>query len=586
MSTSPYYPVLDCCPASETEFWFANYVMVEWFGATGDGVTDDSAAFVRALADGRPIGLDARNTYAIINVVIDADMTCPGIFGVGGVPRIVPSEVDPAAQLFTITKPDGFSFDGLFFDMPISTNPIVAPGLIRALTYSPTGTIGTNYRIENCRFSGGRNAVFMTGILVNARFSNNYVTGTWSDGFAAQACDDIMVTDNIFVDGGYATGGDQPSGAIRVGYSDQLESSRNVTIARNHVSRYCVASFQSAIDCFSGSGRNFQVTDNVLDSNGAGIELKTSDWDESVPDVYRNHLIANNLIRLLSDGPSGSTIGITLFYAAEGSVPDKTGRALVTGNMISGVGTPATGDGKFGVSMSGWDDVTISSNHIINVNTGVAFGVIGETDDIIHRLVISANTIEATDAAISSSDATGTVDGLSILNNFLKANSANNAVVLAPGVLEDAEVSGNYIECVGAAALDVQGMQGGRIVNNTVKAATGQGVASVGVIVSRNRMISAAGPAVNVGAGCTGIVIQSNDVEVPIGSLTLTATGTFAAADNNRGLATANPTATAGGALGDTFSNSAAASGDFGKWRCTTAGGAGVAVFKGTEAIA
>jgi hypothetical protein len=41
-------------------------------------------------------------------------------------------------------------------------------------------------------------------------------------------------------------------------------------------------------------------------------------------------------------------------------------------------------------------------------------------------------------------------------------------------------------------------------------------------------------------------------------------------------MAAANPTGTAGGARGDTFSDSTAATAG---WRCTTAGAAGVAVY-------
>lgn len=590
MGTVPYVPTLTACTPIPV-FWFSHYVMVEWFGAAADGVTNDTNAFVRALADGRPIALDGRKSYAVSNVIIDQTMTCPGIFSIGGKARIVPATTDASnGRCFYITKPADFLVDGLFFDLPISTDPLVAPSFNRAVYFSPTGNTGTNYRVQNCKFVGGTVAVVMGGILRNCRIDNNYITATWGEGISAQALDNCHIGGNILEDGGYATGGPQPAGAIRIGYSLQLAVSRNVTISGNTIARYCVNAHQSSIDCFSGAGRGFAITNNVIDMCGGSIELKTADWALGTPDVYRPHLVADNMIRMDASDAFGGCSAITLFYASPSTVLGKAGATMVSGNTISGDVPPSDVVGVYGVVVVGWDDVTIANNKMLNVNHGITFGGTGETDATAYRLVISGNTIDSTGGVISRDGGGGTIVGLQIVNNprLYSTSSTSNAIVLTPGTIQDMELSGNYIEATAAAALDLRDIHASRLVRNTIKASgtciVFQGTASDSTVISRNRLISAAGPAVNVGSGTSGIAVQGNDVDVPVTSYTVTGSGTWTAADNNRGMAATIPTG--GGSLGDTFSNSAAASGGYGKWRCTTAGGAGSAVWKGTEAIA
>lgn len=581
MNAIPYVPHLACC-SDVPAFWFAHYVMVEWFGGT------DADAWARALADGRPIALDGRKTYPVSNVTIGPGTPCPGIFSIGGTARVVPDGANPNGRCFLITKPADFIVSGVFFDMPISTDPNTAPPWNRALYFEPTGGTGTNYRVEGCFFSGGVTAIVLNGVLRNCRIAENYITGTFGNGISVQACDNVQIVDNILEDGGYG-GTDvpgSPSGAIRVGYSLQLVSSRNVTIARNTISNYCVPSRQSSIDCFSGSGRNFSIVGNVLELNGGGIELKTQGWDIGVPDIYRNHLVASNVIRVRTASLTGNTTAITMFYAAPIVGVGKAGRVLVIGNMIAGVGTPDGSFGVYGVSVGGWDNALIASNHIMNVTHGILVNGAGDADGIAHNISITGNEIDAVTLAVAAGSAT---EGLRIVGNPLLRSVGSTPAVLI-NTATNVEILGNFIEGSSDEAIDLRDVHGCRIAGNGIKAngfcVFATGAASDGVRIVRNYLTSATGPAVSLGAGSTDIVVRGNEVDVPIGSRTVTGTGTWAATNNYRGMATSDPTTTAGGSLGDIFDNPAAGAGDYGKWRCTTAGAAGVAVYKGADAIA
>lgn len=581
--TIAYAPQLtECCASTATmPAPFDIYAMVESFGGIGDGVSDDTDAFVRALADGRPIGLAANRSYAISGVIVDAATTCPGIFSLGGQARIVPVAPNPIGYCFAVRKLADFVVDGIFFDLPISTDPLVAPGWDRAIGFAPDGdpSVGRRFTIRNCRFSGAQKGVTFNGAFDNCRVASNYFTGMWGEAISVQAAHNFDIVDNIIEDGGHGPGG--ASGAIRTGYSQQIEASLNVRIAGNTIARYNQVSGQSAIDCFSGAARNLQITDNIVEVCGSGIELKTMDWTLGTPDVYRANLIANNIVRLRSETLPGGTTGITLFYAVTGTVAGKAGRMLVSGNLISGVNPPASGSGVYGIIANGFDDMMIADNHIHNVATGIAISGHGETDAIARRITISGNTVDAVDGAIARAATVSTIDGLYIVGNPMLRNSAvdGDVIALDVGTTTNCEISGNTIESVAGYGIDMRDMQASRITGNTFRTAKSCirsfAPASAGVAIAGNRLVATVGPALALAAG-TALVVQGNDVELPAGSVSVSGAATFTAAGNTRGLRAAIPDATFGGALGDTFGDSTAATAG---WRCTTAGAAGVAVY-------
>lgn len=563
------------------------FVTPETFGAAGDGVTDDSAAFVLALADGRPIVLDAGKTYCLRDVEVPADSPCPGIYSAGGARIVAAVGATVDSYCFLIRPSGGFVVNGLFFDLPISTDPVVAPVFNRALWFAPDDELGGNYRVENCRFSGASFGVVFSYVVRNSRIASNYVTGTWREGIIGQCYQNVQIIDNILEDGGYATGASQPAAAIRSGFSEQLDETLNLLIDGNTIARYCVNSGQSAIDCFSGAARNIRLCNNTCEMNGAGIEMKTEEWAIGSPDVYDSNAIEGNTIRLLNDV---ATSGITIFHSDPGSAQGKAANFLVSDNLISCATPPASGATHYGISVSGIDNIMIDGNRIWNVAQGIAVSGTGPAGDTADNVVVSNNTVDAVDHAVIRSGSSNTVNGLYIRGNPLLRNSASNkAAVNCSVATTDLEISGNRIESLAGSAVEIRDTVGGRVFGNTLigstRAVITQGTAPSGIKFRRNQCVATTGPAFDLSTG-TGLEVQGNDIEVPIGSRTVSGAATYTSSDNNRGMVTADPSASAGGALGDTFSNSAVTSGGFGKWICTTAGGAGAATYKGTEAIA
>lgn len=579
-----YIPQLaGCCEPVTTQFPFANYVMVEWFGAAADGVSDDTDAFVRALADGRPIGLAANRTYALRNVIIPPDAVCPGIFAPAGQARIVPPPSYAATDyFFAVRKADGFSFESIFFDMPANTDPVGGYAFNRAIWLQPDGLRGRNYRVERCRFAGG--AVSMTGvgyIIEDSLFAGNHVSGTYGDGMSFNAMINCQIVDNVLEDGGFATDSFAPSGAIRTGTNTQLDTTLNLTIARNTISGYCVAIGQSAIDCFSGAARNIRITDNVLNLNGAGIELKTMIWTQPAPpppgaeDVYEDNVIADNTIRLFGDR---STSAITVLHADPGAAKGKAANVKVSSNTVSSAGNVAVGAfSHYAISIQGHDNVSVSDNFIFNVGHGIAIGGIGPVGDTADYVVVSGNTVDVEEVAFQHSG--GTLNHLYIRDNpvLRVGTAALGPAVIVAGAGSDIEIASNRIEnlATGRQALEIREVSNARVTDNTIlaqgAAVAMQGTAASGVKFRDNEVVSATAEAFNLSTG-TAIEVSDNTVEVPLGFRAVAGAATYTTAGNVRGIVAANPTGTAAGSLGDIFLDGTAATAG---WRCTAAGGIG-----------
>ncbi|MDX2297697.1 MULTISPECIES: glycosyl hydrolase family 28-related protein, partial [Streptomyces] len=84
----------------------AETVTIESFGAVGDGVRDDTAAFQAALASGRPLRLGAR-TY-----IVTGALTAEGdvfIVGSPGVTKVCRGPGSANGVWFDITGPSFFA---------------------------------------------------------------------------------------------------------------------------------------------------------------------------------------------------------------------------------------------------------------------------------------------------------------------------------------------------------------------------------------------------------------------------------------------------------------------------------------------
>lgn len=560
-------------------------------GAVGDGVANDTAAFASALLDGRPVIVDASLVYKISDLQILASTTCPGIFSVGGQARLIPAS-SANVRMMWIKKTTGFVIDGLFFDMPPAANGTTAPLCGRAIEIATSVSpyIFSNIRIENCRFTGGTSAITAIGVILkNSRIAKNYVNGTWSDGISLNAVQNVEIVDNVLEDGGSCTTSSSPAGAIRTGTNTQLDATLNLTISRNQISRYCVPTNQSAIDCYSGAARNILVSDNVLQENGGGIEMKTSPWTggTGTPDKYDAISILGNSIRVR--GGTAATTAISLLHADVGDTQGKAENIKIGGNHISTASPATSGSSSIGISVLGYDHVTIDSNTVLNLCRGIELGGSGPTNDTADDIVVTNNTIDCVDLAISRSTGTNTINGLVVRNNPLLRCSAafKTAVQFAGGTTDDLEITGNRIESAHI-GIELRDTDGGLVSLNTIVSGSSciltQGTAPNNLKIIKNTLVSSGAIACNLGVG-TAIVVQNNDVDIGVTFRTVAGSGTYTTAGNCRGMVSADPTATTSGTRGDYFDNSAPAAAGYDGWICTQTGVVGVAVWKGRGLI-
>lgn len=547
----------------------------EWFGAKGDYVTDDSTAFTNAAAAcaGHALLLNPAKTGYRFGITIPSTSGCSGVISIGGKAKVsTPTGVN--SNVIYCQRSD-FVVDNLYFDLLISTNPLVAPAVNTAIrNYS--GDSATRWRITNNRIVGGYHSIVIYN-CTDVQISNNICSGFWGESIAVDLVSDLNILDNIVEDGGYSA--TASSGTIRTSAPDTV-TGQNMIISRNIV-RNTFANGGNALDCFTpGGAKNFVISDNILDRNGDGIELKT--YTVVPPEnVYRHILVANNVIRLLDTGVTQA--GIALNIGGGGPIPDgKAANIFITGNYIYCDTALTSAANVYGVSASCYDNLTVSGNRFSNLGRGVAFAPSYTVSSIMNNTVIENNVMEVGEAIRCS--AAGTVNNLRVRNNdmvgdypmYLRTATYNNPVI-----------ENNRVTSTSSNAFQFENFVNGVIRNNSITMSAANyamycvGTGTTGTLITSNMLETDATvglDALRVESG-NAVVVLNNHFSVPSTKrgIVIIAGATVTAANNVRGTATAAPASAA--AIGDTWLNSAPASGAALSWVCVTAGNAGAAVF-------
>lgn len=459
-----------------------------WAGC-GLGLADDSSRFQKVL--NFPAAIDASGaTYRIMNLSVAPGNLCPGIFSDGSGILVPPVGATFSDFGITVTKLTAFYFRNLRIVMPSSTNPVVAPTFNRMIWFSTTGDdqVGVDWEVSDCNITGGLSAIVVGGRARNFRATDNYITATWGDGISGpNVPDGAYICDNELVDGGYATGAPQPAGAIRIGSSTSAHAGADITINRNHIVRYSVNAAQSAIDCFSNALYNADISDNIIEDCGSGIELKTVPAPAGALDVYQALSVRNNKVRLL---PSASTSAISIFHAGADDDVGKGANVFIEGNDVSCPTRPPSGNGVYGIIVSGFSDVTILTNWFINVTHGISIAGVGTTDDTQYRTYIANNTIDAVSAAIVT--ASGFITGLYISGNPMLKAQFRASIELSAGTINDISIDSNYIWSTNTAALEIRDVHNGSVRDNDIVGGTNamvtQGTPPSDVLIEENRI--------------------------------------------------------------------------------------------------
>ncbi|MCW8308856.1 right-handed parallel beta-helix repeat-containing protein [Acidiphilium sp. PA] len=385
----------------------ANAVAIEDFGAVGDGVTNDAAALIAALASGNPVRLGPK-TYRI-----DGECDIGGASAVLlGVPGSTVLTRGAQSAAGTSSNPAWISVaaiqffaDGIVFDAN------------RAVTADTWGVVVqascTNANITRSLFRNAMGSIYGWGLAIapsdptltrhhihDCEFTANAVDGMW-----VAACDSVAVTtcrahgnarNGIYVDS------QDPTFVLKI---------RDVQIVGNtcwnNQTGISVGNF-NATNTEPGVYGNANpdvlgglVANNcVFDNTNYGISISG-----------RNILVSGNLI--VNNGPAG------------GGMLANTGYCRIADNMI-------TGSGGFGIDAGGSIYVELTGNYIDGPTIGIGIG--GS-----QNCVVRGNYVQDCVAGIMAlnveSDGRGnnfgiSCNNLSIQGNYVCYGAGGSGIVL------------------------------------------------------------------------------------------------------------------------------------------------------------
>jgi hypothetical protein len=143
---------------------FGDALTIEDFGAVGDGVTDDTAAFLAAVAAGRPLRL-ASKTYVINGPIAFTSPAFITILGVPGQTTLRRLAQTGGATWITITAPVVHA-DGIVFDANISLS-----GAVNAIGIAASCVRSTFLRCAFINAKGAAGLLYNQSDPVQARHS-------------------------------------------------------------------------------------------------------------------------------------------------------------------------------------------------------------------------------------------------------------------------------------------------------------------------------------------------------------------------------------------------------------------------------
>lgn len=331
----------------------ANAVSIEDFGAAGDGVTDDSAALLAAIASGAPVRLGPK-TYAIAGECDIAGAACTllGLPGLTILKRSAQSRVGSSASPAWISvSAAAFAADGIIFDANSSVSGTSFAVLVQA------GCLKS--QIQRCVFR-------------NAQGSNG-------SGLTYAASDPAISQHNI----SYC---EFANNALH-GFNAQALDALSVSHCRAHDNTVNGINVDSQDPAFVLKIRELHLVGNTCWNNSCGIlvgnynatniNVQPFIYGNANPDVLgaviaSNNCYANRQYGIYISGRnilvSGNLCTNNSSIAASGAgILCATGYCKVTGNMISGASA-------FGIDSGGAIYTEVDNNYINGPLIGLNIG--------------------------------------------------------------------------------------------------------------------------------------------------------------------------------------------------------------------
>jgi parallel beta-helix repeat protein len=385
----------------------ADTLPIEAFGAVGDGITDDTASFVSALASNRPIRL-ASKTYAIAGqlTVSTANATLIGVPGQSIVKRIRQS----SGSAFIAIQASGFHAEGVSFDANRTAfttdnwSVLVSPACLQSdwhrCSFLNAGgsTLGSGLVILASDPSAGEH------VIRDCEFANNQMHGIW-----VQACSGILIEACRAHDNGQY--------GINLDYNDNnlVKKIRLAQVIGNR----CWNNLRGiAIGNFNATNATNPVWGNANPDALTTLVSGNLCHDNSIYGIAvsgRNLLVHGNLC---SNNGTIANSGAAILANASYS--------RVTANML-------TGAALYGIDSGGSINSDISANQVtghsfgINCGGGTSNRVEGNTIQDASAWAILVNNVETDSNNINFGLAT---TNLALVGNWIAMNGAAASGIL------------------------------------------------------------------------------------------------------------------------------------------------------------